>query len=109
MLYLVEMEFDVSLVPTSPGEAAAFGERFLLPGLETAARLVQEGSFVAGGMHAGGHDLAAIIEAPSNEELSRIIQSMAWWRLANIKVAPLESFENRLQSMRGQVESDGKR
>lgn len=104
MLFLVETEFDISHVPGSIPEMVALGETFLLPSLEIMVNLEKEKKIIAGGIHAGGHTGTAIFDVDSIEELTRLLQSMPWWNLSNVKVTPLESTEYRLSLVRRRVE-----
>jgi muconolactone delta-isomerase len=104
MLFMVVAEFDVSSVPTDPQQLAAFSELVLIPSLEMVHKLEKEGTILAGGICAAGHRCNYIVEAPSSEELSDLIQAMPGWIFMNIETTPLESTEHRITSIKERLE-----
>jgi len=52
----------------------------------------------------GGRSSAMIVEAGSHEELDGLLKSIPWWPIAKVEVTPLQSFETRAESDRGDIE-----
>ena len=104
MLFLVTSEFELSSIPTEPKQRAAFSELVLIPSLEMITTWEKDGTILGGGIHAGGHKTAYIVEASSVEELSANLQSMPAWTFSKIETIPLESAEYRVSQIRERVE-----
>ena len=104
MLFMVEAEFDTSRMPIDPKQLAALSEMVLIPSLEMVHKLEKEGAILAGGICAAGHRCVYIVEAPSSEELSDLIQAMPGWTFMNIETTPLESTEHRVTRIKERLE-----
>lgn len=105
MRYLVTMEPVETAIPRGvPQEFARYGEQVILPSEEACAKLEAERKILAGGVVAGGRGAAFIVEAASNEELSRRLMSLPWWGFMQVGVTRLESFEERATQVRQMVE-----
>lgn len=59
---------------------------------------------MAGGDLSGRRGWALIMEAASNEELTRLLGNIPEWPLLNVDVTPLDSFEERLAQVRQDLE-----
>lgn len=104
MLYFVEMEVEMSHVPTSLKETVALAELYFIPSMEVAVNFEKENKILAGGISAGGHSMFGIFDVESNEELSRTLQGMPMWNISHVKVTALESIEHRLSRIRERVD-----
>ena len=105
MRYLVTMEPVEEAIPRgAPQEFVRYGEQVVLLTEEACAKLEVEKKILAGGVVAGARDAAFIVEAASNEELSRLLMSLPWWGFMKVDVTPLESFEERAAQVRQMVE-----
>ena len=103
MLYLVTMEtIEPGLLP--PQQTSQLVEQVIIPSLEALAKLETERKVLAGGAFAGARSAVAIIEAVSNEELSRLLRSLPFWGLMKIGVTPLQSFEEEAAQNRQLVQ-----
>lgn len=103
MRYLVTMEsIETGLLP--PQQMAQLLERAIIPSLEALARLEAERKILAGGGFAGARAGVAIIEAESNEELSRTLSSLPFWGLMKVEVTPLQTFEEKAAEARQNLE-----
>lgn len=105
MRYLVTMEPVEEAIPRGvPQEFVRYGEQVVLPSEEACAKLEAEKKILAGGVVAGARGAAFIVEAASNEELSRLLMSLPWWGFMKVDVTPLEGFEERAAQVRQLLE-----
>ena len=96
MRYLVTMEQIEAATAASAQEAAQHLEQRVIPHDEALIKLVGEHKILAGGVMVGRRGATFIVEVATNEELSRLLQSLPLWGLENVDVIPLESFEERV-------------
>lgn len=91
MLYLVTGEKIEVGPPLTPQQV----EKVIIPSLKACAKLEAEKTILAGGVVAGTRVFVAVVEAESNDGVSRILQSLPFWGLLKWDVKPLESFGAR--------------
>lgn len=94
MKYLVTME-TIELPGLSPQQSVQHLEKRVIPSDEAYMKLVTEKKILAGGALTGRRGYAFIVEASSNDEVSRLLQSLPLWPLQKVNVTPLQSFEDR--------------
>jgi muconolactone delta-isomerase len=104
MEYLVTMELIGTPPAASPQELVQWLEQMIVPSEEAVIKLEAEGKILAGGDLSGRRGWAFIMEAASNEELSRLLMSIPEWPLTKVDVTPLESIEERLAQTRQSLE-----
>jgi len=104
MKYLVTMELTGTPPVASPQELVRWLEQMVIPSEEAVIKLEAEGKILAGGDLSGRRGWAFIVEAASNEELSRLLGSIPEWPLMKVDVTPLESYEQRLAIIRQELE-----
>lgn len=103
MKYFVRMEsIEAGLLP--PQQMAQLLEQRIIPSIEACAKLESEKKILAGGGISGARAGVAIIEAESNKELSRILQSLPFWGLMKVEVTPLEDFKDTAALARQNLE-----
>ena len=100
MKYLVLMELMGSVPVSSPQQMVQWLEQTIIPSEESVMKLEAEKKVLAGGDLSGGRGWALIVEAASNEELSRILSGIPEWPFLEVDVTPLDSFEERLAQVR---------
>ena len=104
MLFLVELDHVKSgMMPTSEA-SRAFIEEIILPTLERAEHLMAEGKLLAGGPVAGRIALRLVVEADSLQDVDLIITSLPLWRVAETRVTPLISFNERRSHVQALLE-----
>ena len=103
MKYLVTMELIGSPPLASPQELVQWLEQMVIPSEEAMVKLEAEGKILAGGDLSGRRGSAVIMEAASNQELSRLLSGIPEWPLLKVDVTPLDSFEERLTHVREQL------
>jgi len=59
---------------------------------------------LTGGDLSGRRGMAFIMEAASNEELTKLLEGIPEWPLLKVNVTPLDSFEERLAQIRQDIE-----
>lgn len=69
----------------------------VIPSLGILAELEKKGTVLGGGVAIGARHSAVIMQASSNEELSRILQSLPFWSLMTFDITPLQSFADRAE------------
>jgi len=84
----------------APQQLAQYLEQIIIPSHEVLAKLEAEKKVLAGGTLAGARGVAFIMEVASNEELSRLLQTLPWWGWMKVDVTPLDSFEQRAAQVR---------
>jgi len=104
MKYLVTMELTGTPPAASPQELVQWLEQMIVPSEEAVIKLEAEGKILAGGDLSGRRGWAFIVEAASNEELSRLLNRIPEWPLLKVDVTPLESSEKRLAQVRQELE-----
>jgi len=104
MKYLVTMELTGTPPAASPQELVRWLEQMVIPSEEAVIKLEAEGKILAGGDLSGRRGWAFIVEAASNEGLSRLLNRIPEWPLMKVDVTPLESYEERLAIIRRELE-----
>ena len=104
MKYLVIMELIGTPPVGSPKDLVRWLEQMVIPTEEAMIKLESEGKILAGGDLSGRRGMAFIMEATSNEELSRLLGTIPEWPLLKVDVTPLDSFEERLTDVRQDLE-----
>jgi muconolactone delta-isomerase len=79
----------------SPEEAIAILEKTVLPSLKELIRLEKKKKILAGGLPVGDRAIVLIVDAASNEELDRLLQSLPLWGVLKWEVTPLQTFARR--------------
>jgi muconolactone delta-isomerase len=103
MKYLVKMEsIETGLLP--PQQLAQVIEQNIIPGIEGCIKLEGEKKILAGGGFSGGRGGVAIVEAESNKDLSKTLQSLPFWGMMKIDVTPLEDFGDTVTTARDSLE-----
>jgi hypothetical protein len=100
MHYLIEMKSAPVTTIVSREEAIAITERFVIPTLETCARLVGEGRIVAGGPVLGATTLTFIMDAETPELVESVLLALPLWPRTQTTITPLGSFAGRLVAAR---------
>jgi muconolactone delta-isomerase len=107
MLFLVELDrVQTRQVPTLES-ARAFIEQIILPTLARAQGLAAENRIVTGGAVVRRIALRFIMRADSFEHLDRMITSLPIWPLAEVRVTPLISFDERREHVKALLENIG--
>ncbi len=104
MIYLVTMESVETGEMHPPQQAIQFVEQMVIPSLEALAKMEAEKKILAGGIVAGARAAVFIVQASSNEELSRLLQSLPIWGIVKVDVTPLQSFKDRTNQDRELIE-----
>ena len=91
MKYLVTGEAIEPAPPMKP----EFFEQLIIPSLDALIRLEGDKKVLGGGIATGVRVGVAIIEAESNEELSKLLMSLPFWGILKWDVTLLDSFETR--------------
>lgn len=105
MLFLVELDHVKSGITPTLEAGRAFIEQIILPTLARAEQLVVEKKILAGGPVAGRISLRFIVEADSPQDVDRIITSLPLWVVAETRVTPLITFNERRTHVRGVLET----
>ena len=104
MKYLVTMELIGSPPMASPQELVQWLEQMIIPTEEAMIKLEADKKILAGGDLTGRRGMVLIVEAASNEELSRLLSGIPEWPLLKVDVTPLDSFKERLSQVSETVE-----
>jgi muconolactone delta-isomerase len=104
MLFLVELDHVNSGNMVTPESGRAFIENIILPTLARAEQLVAEKKILSGGPVVGRVALRFIIEADSAEHVDRMITSLPVWPVAETRVTPLTTFDERRQHVQKVLE-----
>lgn len=102
--YLVTMELIGTPPAASPQKLVQWLEQVIIPSEEAVIKLESDGKILAGGDMSGRRGWALIVEAASNRELTTLLESIQEWPLMKVDVTPLDSFEERLASVRQGLE-----
>lgn len=97
MLFLVELDHVNSGNMVTPESGQAFIENIIFPTLARAEELVAEKKILSGGPVVGRVALRFIIEADSAEHVDRMITTLPVWPVAETRVTPLMTFDERRQ------------
>ena len=95
MLFLVELDHVKSGIMPTPEGGRAFIEQIIFPTLARAEQLEAERKILAGGPVAGRIALRLIMETDSSQDVDQIISSLPLWTVADTRVTPLISFNER--------------
>lgn len=107
MKYLVTMELVETALPAilaSPQATVQHIEQRVIPTHEALMKLEAERKILAGGALVGRRANAFIVEAASNEELSRLLMSLPLSPMMKVEVTPLQSFEDIAAQVRQNLE-----
>jgi hypothetical protein len=99
MLYLITAEAKEGVAGMEPEQFSATLENLVIPSLERLGKLADERS-VTGGVMAGRQGLALVIDAPSNEDVARLLSSLPFAPLHKWNVVPLASFHTAVEAAR---------
>jgi muconolactone delta-isomerase len=105
MKYLVTMELIGTPPTASPQQAVQWMEQVAIPQMEAMVKLEAEKQILAGGGLVGDRGSVYVIEAQSSEELDRLLWSLPGFGTLKIDVAPLASFEARLEQSRRKLQA----
>jgi muconolactone delta-isomerase len=105
MLFLVELDRVNSGTTMTPESGQAFIENVIFPTLARAEQLVAERKILSGGAVVGRVSLRFIVEADSVEHVDRLITSLPVWTVAETRVTPLITFDERRQHVQELLES----
>ncbi len=90
---------------SSPEEAAEVLPKIVFPTFERIITLEKEKKIVAGGLPVGDRAFVCIIEAKSNDELDKILQSIPMWGMLDWEVTPLQSVAARYKQDRQAIKT----
>ena len=91
--YLVTMTSGPSF--QSPEQVIPLLENIVIPSFNRLIELKKDGRILAGGLPVGERAFAFIVEASSNAEVDRLVQSIPIWGMSDWKVTQLHSVEGR--------------
>jgi len=94
MQYLVEAENIDGLIPMK--DVPDYINHIVIPSYEQLIKLESENK-IKGGLLAGHRAGAFVMEAPSNEELGKMLRSIPFWGMVKWKVTPLQSIKSALE------------
>jgi hypothetical protein len=101
LLYHIYFQMDPSLYPNTPKEMQALIESAFIPSIEILVKQEEDKVLLAGGFIAGeANEGFLIVDAPSNEDLSHMMERTPVWHLMKFRVRPLERFKDRLDTTR---------
>jgi muconolactone delta-isomerase len=104
MLFLVELDHVQSGNVPTPETGRTFIEQIILPTLARAEALVAEKRILSGGPVLGRVALRFIMEADSSEHVDRMITTLPVWRVAETRVTPLITFNERREHVTSLLE-----
>ena len=93
MEYLVEAKNIDGLIPMK--DVPDYITHIVLPSYEHLIKLESENK-IKGGLLAGQRAGAFVMDAPSNEELGKMLKAIPFWGMVEWKVTPLQSFKSAL-------------
>ena len=102
MRYFVKGEFvepgpTFSDRPFSDRRFVQMLENTILPSFENVIKLEKEKKILASGLFTGARAGVFIIDAESNDELTRLLYTLPFWGIIKWEVIPLDTFEDRIQ------------
>src|SRR5215467_9380765 len=100
MLFLVEIDHVRTGPPPTPETGRVFIEQVIFPTLARAEQLVKEKKILAGGPVAGRIALRFIMEVDSAEHVDRLVTSLPIWPLAETRVTPLITLNERREHLK---------
>ncbi len=95
MKYLVTMELIGTPPAASPEELVQHLKQRIIPTHEALMKLEADKKILAGGDMSGRRGTVIIIEAASNDEVTKLLMTLPMWALMKVDVTPLENFEDR--------------
>ena len=95
MKYLVIGEFIDPGPLIAPPQVVQMLEQAVLPSLDMLAKWESEKK-ITGGIYVGDRKGVFVVEAESNEEVDKMIQSLPFWGLLKWNVSALNTFAGRL-------------
>jgi muconolactone delta-isomerase len=105
MDYLVDMRIaDSGRSTTTPADGVTFIEQFVLPTLESCAKLQADNRILAGGPISGAIGLLFVIRADSAREIDEIVSGLPLWPRMITTVTPLTTWEDRAAAIRPRLE-----
>ena len=104
MRYFVTGEYVEPGPLMQPQQVAQMIDQLVIPSLEKMAALEKEKKIVAGGIVTGARAGLFVIEASSNEEVTKLLMSFPFWGLLKWDVKPLDSFDNRAKREREDID-----
>jgi muconolactone delta-isomerase len=102
MLYLVTGEW-IDDPTVSPEEFPTLWENMVRPSLETLSKMADQQKM--GGVFTGQRRGVVIIDAPSHEELGKILAGLPFWSRLTWNVTPLESYRSAIERDRKAMEN----
>jgi len=102
MKYLVTMELIGAAPAVSPEELARHLEEKIIPTHDALMKMEKEKRILAGGDISGRRGSVFIVEAASNDELTKLLMSLPMWTVMKVDITPLDSFEER-QALHGEL------
>jgi hypothetical protein len=94
MKYLVIGEAVDAGPMLQPGQVTAMIEQAIIPSLDMLAKWEADKKIV-GGLYVGDRKGVFILEAESNDEVDKMLESLPFWGLLKWNVSALQSFESR--------------
>jgi len=104
MRYFVKAEYIDPGALLQPQRFVQLYETTILPSLEAIAKMEADKEILFAGVFTGDRAGVFIVEAESNEEVSRLLIRLPFWGLVKWEVKPLDNFEIRAQQERQAVE-----
>jgi hypothetical protein len=105
MLFLVELDRVNPGIMMTPESGRTFIENVIFPTLARAEQLVEEKKILSGGVVLGRISLRFIMEADSAEHVDRMITTLPVWTVAETRVTPLMTFDERRQHVQTLLET----
>lgn len=94
-LYLVVGEYVEPGPLLPPQQLVQLVENVVIPSFEAMAKLEDQKKILAGGVAAGTRTGAFILDAASNNEVNRVLQSLPFWGILRWTVTPMIGFRER--------------
>lgn len=94
MKYLVIGDFIDPGPMMAPPQVVQMMEHAILPSLDMLAKWEAD-KRITGGIYVGDRKGVFIVDAESNEEVDKLIQSLPFWGLLKWTVSPLQTFSGR--------------
>jgi len=101
--YLVIGEFIDPGAMMSPSQGIPMMDNAVLPSLDMLAKWEADKK-ITGGIYVGERKGVFVVEAESNEEVDKMIQSLPFWGLLKWTVSPLHTFAGRAAQDKMNVE-----
>jgi hypothetical protein len=90
--------------PIDPANFLMFSEKMVLPSIQMLTEW-EDKQKVTGGLFAAQRTGVIIVEAPSAEELSILMQSLPFWSQNTWEIIPLQTFQLGVEDVMRQVEN----